>query len=185
MTQYLRRCGCRMFFERAPDRAVAGAIDDAEFYNLGLQQPQAPARVSLGRLGTGKSDQPRFLLAVENRRYRRHGSLLAAQNSLKAFLHQLLAHPVNHRNTGPQSRDDTAVAPRFALLRDIGFQQDARLQQPLRRALPLAQHRFKPLALVPAQQHNIALHRRLSRRHNSLHRWYRDGEGIIKSFQID
>src|SRR6266567_4786735 len=31
------------FFERAPDRAVAGTIDNAEFYDLVLQQPQGPA----------------------------------------------------------------------------------------------------------------------------------------------
>src|SRR5262249_29173756 len=29
-----------VFFERAPDRAVAGTIDNAEFYHLVLQQPQ-------------------------------------------------------------------------------------------------------------------------------------------------
>src|SRR5262247_3065999 len=40
------------FFERAPDRAVAGTIDNAEFYHLVLQQPQGPACASLGRLGT-------------------------------------------------------------------------------------------------------------------------------------
>jgi hypothetical protein len=34
------------FFERAPDRGVAGAIDDAEFHDLVLQQPQGPARAS-------------------------------------------------------------------------------------------------------------------------------------------
>src|SRR5205823_11836059 len=44
------------FFERAPDRAVAGTIDNAEFYHLVFQQPQGPACASLGRLGTGQGN---------------------------------------------------------------------------------------------------------------------------------
>ena len=36
---------------------------------------------------------------------------LAAQHSLEAFFHQLLARPVNHGRTGLQSLDDPAVAP--------------------------------------------------------------------------
>src|ERR1019366_2557233 len=38
------------FFERASDRAVTGAIDNVEFHDLGLQQPQGPARTPLGGL---------------------------------------------------------------------------------------------------------------------------------------
>src|SRR5436189_6386660 len=46
--------GLKSFFARAPDRAVAGTIDNAEFYDLVLQQPQGPACASIGRLGTGQ-----------------------------------------------------------------------------------------------------------------------------------
>ena len=60
---------------------------------------------------------------------------LAAQHSLEAFFHQLLARPVNHGRTGLQSLDDPAVAPPFAGFRDIGLQQDPRLQYRPHRAL--------------------------------------------------
>src|SRR5262249_6505283 len=66
------------FFERAPDRAVAGTIDNAEFYDLVLQQPQGPACASLGRLGTGQGDQLGLLLAVKNPSNGRHRARLAA-----------------------------------------------------------------------------------------------------------
>ena len=52
--------------ERAPDRAVAGTIDNAEFYHLVLQQPQGPACASFGRLGTGQGNQLGLPLAVKN-----------------------------------------------------------------------------------------------------------------------
>src|SRR2546425_13313469 len=48
--------GLKSFFARAPDRAVAGTIDNAEFYDLVLQQPQGPACASFGRLGTGQGN---------------------------------------------------------------------------------------------------------------------------------
>src|SRR5262249_14369360 len=102
------------FFERAPDRAVAGTIDNAEFYDLVLQQPQGPACASLGRLGTGQGDQLGLLLAVKNPSNGRHRARLAAQHGLEAFFHQLFAHPVNHGWAGFQSFDDPVVTPPFA-----------------------------------------------------------------------
>src|SRR2546425_12866796 len=72
------------FFERAPDRAVAGTIDNAEFYDLVLQQPQGPACASLGRLGTGQGNQLGLLLAVKNPSNGRHRARLAAQHGLEA-----------------------------------------------------------------------------------------------------
>src|SRR5205823_4394111 len=122
------------FFERAPDRAVAGTIDNAEFYDLVLRQPQGPACASLGRLGTGQGNQPGLLLAVKNPSNGRHRARLAAQHGLEAFF-QLFAHPVNHGWAGFQSFDDPVVAPPFASFRDIGLQQDPRLQYPARDAL--------------------------------------------------
>jgi hypothetical protein len=44
-----------MFFERASDRAVAGAIDNVKFHDFVFQQTQGQARASLGRLGTTKA----------------------------------------------------------------------------------------------------------------------------------
>src|SRR5436309_3218538 len=121
-----------MFFERTPDRAVAGTIDNAEFYDLVLQQPQGPACASLGRLGTGQGNQLGLLLAVKNPSNGRHRARLAAQHGLEALFHQLFAHPVNHGWAGFQSFDDPVVAPPFASFRDIGLQQDPRLPGSLR-----------------------------------------------------
>src|SRR5262249_35240358 len=66
------------FFERAPDRAVAGTIDNAEFYDLVLQQPQGPACASFGRLGTGQGNQLGLLLAVKNPSNGRHRARLGS-----------------------------------------------------------------------------------------------------------
>jgi hypothetical protein len=170
MTQHWRRWGWRMFFERPPDRRVAGTLDDVEFHDLVLQQPQGPARASLGRFGTSQGNQLGFLLAVENPRNRRRRPLLAAQHRLKAFLHQLPAHPVNHRCAGLQRLDDPAVTPAFTRFRDIGLQQNPRLQQALRRVLSFPQQRCKPLAFLATQPHNISLYRNLLRSHDRLHR---------------
>src|SRR5438876_4107080 len=143
--------GLKSFFERAPDRAVAGTIDNAEFYDLVLQQPQGPACASFGRLGTGQGNQLGLLLAVKNPSNGRHRARLAAQHRLEAFFHQLFAHPVNHGWAGFQSFDDPVVAPSFASFRDIGLQQDPRLQYPARRALSFPNQRFKPFAFLAAQ----------------------------------
>jgi hypothetical protein len=42
----------------------AGAIDNAEFHDLVLQQPQGPARTSLRRFGTSQGNQFGFVLAI-------------------------------------------------------------------------------------------------------------------------
>src|ERR1700674_3813766 len=115
MTHCCRRWGLRVFFLEPTDRAVAGTIDDVELHDLVLQQPQAPARASLGRLGTS-GNQFGFLLAIENPRNGRHRALLAAQYRLKALFHQLLAHPVNHGCASLQSLNDPAVTPSVTVL---------------------------------------------------------------------
>ena len=173
-----------MFFERPPDRGVAGAIDNVEFHNLFLQQPQGPARPAFGRLRASQGNQLGFLLAVEDPRNRRRRPLLAAQHSLEAFFHKLLAHPVNHGNAGVQSPDDPAVTPAFTGFRDIGLQQYPRLQQPLRWALSFSYQRFELLAFLAAQPHNILLYRNLLRSHDPLRRPWGRRKRITDSFQI-
>ena len=66
--------------------------------------------------------------------------------------------------------DDPAVAPAFAGLRDIGLQQNARLQQPLRRALSFADQRLQMLAFPRVQPHHILLYRNVLSRHARLRR---------------
>src|SRR5882672_11393839 len=154
---------------------VAGTIDNLQFHDLFLQQPQGPARASLGRLGTSQGNQFGFLLAVKNPSNPRCRPLLATQDSLEAFLRQLLSHPVNHRNAGAQSLDDPAVAPTCTGFRDIGLQQYSRLQQPLRRALAFPYQRFKPFAFLAAQPNNILLYRNLLGSHDRLRRPRCDG----------
>src|SRR5271169_2779635 len=158
------------FFERAPDRAVAGAIDDPEFYDLVLEQPQGPTCASLGRLGTGQGNQLGLLLAVENPSNGWHRARLAAQHRLEAVLHQLLARSVNHGWAGLQSFDDPVVAPAFATFRDISLQQNPRLQYQSRRALSFPDQRFKPFAFLAAQPHHILLYQNLLRSHDCLPR---------------
>src|SRR5262249_35899625 len=58
----------------------------------------------------------------------------------------------------------------FASFRDIGLQQDPRLQDPARRALSFPKQRFKPFAFLAAQPHNILLYRNLLRSHDCLPR---------------
>ena len=51
----------------------AKVLKGAELNHLALQKTQAPARMSCGRFGADQSDQPGFLLAVENPRNGRPG----------------------------------------------------------------------------------------------------------------
>lgn len=137
-----------MFFEHASDRVVAGALDDAELDDFLFEKPQGPARISIGRCRAGQGDEPRFRLAVENRRDRRRHALLAAEHGVEPFFHQLLANPIDHRDARIQSLDDLAVAPAFAGLRCIGLQQYPRLQKALRRSRAFADHLAQPLAFL-------------------------------------
>ena len=57
-------------------------------------------------------------------------------------------HPRSGGGVGFQSFDDPVVAPPFASFRDIGLQQDPRLQYPARRALSFPNQRFKPFAFL-------------------------------------
>src|SRR5262249_21282433 len=60
--------------------------------------------------------------------------------------------------------------PPFASFRDIGLQQDPRLQYPARRALSFPKQRFKPFAFLAAQPHNILLYRNPLTSHDCLPR---------------
>ena len=77
-------------------------------------------------------------------------SRVKSQRKSTALFHQLLAQPVNHGWAGLQRFDDPTVAPAFPGFRDIGLQQDPRLQQPLRWALSFPDQGFKSLPLLRA-----------------------------------
>src|SRR6202140_5093249 len=100
MTHCFLRWGLSVFFLKRARSSVTGAVDDVEFHNLVLQQPQAPACASLRRFGAGQCNQFSFLLTIKNRGYRRLRALLTAQNRLKALFHQLLARPIYRRGAG-------------------------------------------------------------------------------------
>jgi len=71
-----------------------------------------PLFVSLETASSWRSQAAREAALGPSRREKSRRTLLAAQYRLKAFFHQLLADPVNHRGAGLQGRDDPAVAPK-------------------------------------------------------------------------
>src|SRR5208337_4007692 len=70
------------------------------------------------------------------------------------------------RCAGLQSLDDPAVASSVTRLRDIGLQQDPRLELLLRRAFSFPQQRLKPFTFLAAQPHDIFLYRNLLAGHD-------------------
>src|SRR4029453_7567118 len=121
-------------------------------------------------------DQLGLLLAVEYERHGRRLALLAAQNRCEALFHQLPADPIDHGRAGIQRRDDLVVTPPFAVIRNVGLQQNADLQQPPCRAFALPDQRLKLSALFGAQPHNVLLYRNLLPSHDRLPRQCRRGQ---------
>jgi hypothetical protein len=105
------RCGLRMFFESPPDRAVAGAIDDVQFHDLVLRQPQCPACAALGGFGTSQGDQLGFLLAIALRRnhpttHNTRRGIFHGVAELKAAIDEW----IEYRNQDPKTFTWTATA---------------------------------------------------------------------------
>ena len=100
-----------MFFERPPDGVVAGAIDDVQLHDRGLQQRQRPPLASFGWRRAGKRDQLGLGGAVEDALSGGAGGVLAGQSGIEASLHQLLARAGNGVDAGIQRLGDLAVAP--------------------------------------------------------------------------
>jgi len=109
----------------APDRIVAGALDDVQFHDGLLQQLQRPPLATLGRWRTGQGDQFRFRGPVEDARSGRGWRVLADQDGLEAFFHQLLAGPGNRIGAGIEGLGNPTVTPPVACFRGVGLQQDA------------------------------------------------------------
>src|SRR5580704_10446229 len=66
ITHCCLRCGLRKFFQRPPDRVVAGALDNVQFDDLLLEQAQAPTGETLRGRRECQCDQLCFRRAVEN-----------------------------------------------------------------------------------------------------------------------
>ena len=81
------------------------------------------------------------------------------QHGLEPFFDQLLTNAGDCREAGAQRRGDLAVAPSFAALPCICFQQHARPGQLSCRVLAAVEQAVQPLSLFPAELHDILLYR--------------------------
>src|SRR6516225_1716396 len=126
------RCGLGAFFERPPDRIVAGLVDDVQFDDFLFEETQAPTSESFRSWRASQSDQFRLRRPVENPRPRGVGAILALQRRLEPLLDQLLTGASDIVDAGVQRSRDRAVAPPFASVRYVSLQQNARSRQYLR-----------------------------------------------------
>ena len=93
--------------------------------------------------------------------------MLANQDGLKAFFHQLLAGPGNRIGAGIEGLGNPAVTPPFACFRGVGLQQDACFgQQPGRMFAHMCQ-RVEPPTLRIAELHDVPLYGTLFRGHDA------------------
>jgi len=106
----------------------------------------------LGRLGTGQGNQLGLLLAVKNPSNGRHRAAACGSTRPRSLLPPVVCAPGKPWMAGFQSFDDPLVAPPFASFRDIGLQQDPRLEYPARRALSFPNQGFKPFAFLAASR---------------------------------
>ena len=108
-------------------------------------------------LRAGQLNQTGLRLAVEDRRDRRSLTWLALQRGVKAILHQQLARATDRREAGLQRFDDAFVAPAIARIRNIGLEQNPRLEKLAGGPFALADHRLQRFALFGAQPHHVLL----------------------------
>ena len=97
------------FFERPPDRVVAGAIDNVQLHDRGFQQRQCPSLAPLRRRRAGQRDQLGLRGTVEDALSGGVGRVFAGQGSIEASLHQLLARAGDGVDAGIQRLGDPAV----------------------------------------------------------------------------
>jgi hypothetical protein len=93
--------------------------------------------------------------------------MLADQDRLKPFFHQLPAGSANRGDAGIQCPGDLAVSPSFAGIGGVGLQQDACFRQLAGTVLAAMDQRVEPLALLIAELHDILLYGNLLRGHDS------------------
>ena len=136
------------------ERLVAISIYD----NKNTSTPSLNRREALGSRRASQGNQFGLRRAVENSRTGRVRIVLARQRRLESFLHQLSSRVTDGVDAGIQGRCDFAVRPTFARLRRVGFEQDARLRDQLRRSLARVDHPLEALALLGAQFHHVLLY---------------------------
>ena len=107
-----------MFFWRPPDRVITGTVNDIQFHDRRFQQLWCPSGAPLWWYGAGQGDQFSLGGAIKNAPSGRSGRVLAGENGLKPFFHQLLTGSADRRIQG---RGDLAVAPPSAALRGSAF----------------------------------------------------------------
>ena len=150
-----------------PDRVIAGTVNNSQFHDSGFQEFQCPANAPLWWVGTGKRDELGLACSIEDALSGRSGRMLAGQDGLETFLHQLLPGPGNRVDAGIQGGGDLPVTPSFAGLGSIGFQQDARPHQLTCTVFALMDQRVEPFALLVAELHDVLLHASLFRGHDA------------------
>jgi hypothetical protein len=150
-----------------PNGVVAGALDDIQFHDSLLQQLQRPPLAAFGRSGTGQRDQLRLGCPVKDAWPGRGRRMLADQDGLEPFFHQLLTGPCHRVDAGIQGRRNLAVTPSFAGFRGVSLQQDACLRQQPGRVFACMYQRVEPLPLIIAELHHIPLHGNLFRDHDA------------------
>ena len=115
-----------------PDDAVGGECNDAEHQvaerlevaaNVEMGPPNSSLMRALARLRLG--------CPVKDAWPGRGRRMLADQDGLQPFFHQLLTGPCHRVDAGIERRRSLAVTPSFACFRGVGLQQDPRFgQQP-------------------------------------------------------
>jgi hypothetical protein len=93
--------------------------------------------------------------------------MLADQNRLEAFFHQLLARPGNRVDAGFEGLGNLAVTPSVASFRDVSFQQNACLGQLPGRVFAHTYQRVETLPLLIAERHHVLLHGNPFRGHDA------------------
>ena len=93
--------------------------------------------------------------------------MLADQDGLKPFFHQLLAGPGNRIGAGIEGLGNLTVTPSVATFRSVSLQQDACLAQQPGRVFADMDQRVEPLPLLIAELHDVLLYGTLFRGHDA------------------
>ena len=108
--------------ERAPDRVVAGFLDNVLLNHLLFEQAQRPSGVGFRGWSTLQRDQLCFRRPIENTGARRLRIVFVGQSGVEPFVHELATRSFDIGEAGVQRLGDSAVTPAVTSIRDIRFQ---------------------------------------------------------------